>query len=523
MQAVRGLRGLFGLRGSVGFGTIGWITVAFGLASYQVLGAWNPFNVTNLALSAVLLGVGGIGALRRLRARTSAADTGPTTEALLMAVAIVWGAVLLQVLVSIWGVRFDWTFEQRYELAPATRKVVAELAQSGPVELTLYSVAGDPRRRATFLLLEQIALEHASVRASERDLDASPAEEDHYGIGSSNSVVVTRDDAWQLVERPTEGALFEALSRLRHPSRKRIYVAAGTGEGDLTRTDGTGFSGLRAALETEGYELRPLPTAILAEVPDDADALLVIAPERRMTDAALSGLRAYLGERGGRLIAFLEPGRSSGLEETLAEYGLTSPDALVIDPASGPVEGDAPGLNPIANAYATHPVSRDLNANRMTFFRHARSFVLRKPRPDDKLAAAVYSSSQAWLSEDTSSLNRKTTPERPAGTSGDYRPLVVAGRYERGGKQVRIVAFGDSTFASNRYLRALFNLDLVVNAVHWALEREPEISLRPKSGSLLQFPVPIQNALNALYGVGLLVPELLVITGAWVWLRRRSA
>ncbi|MFP6608439.1 MAG: hypothetical protein VCC19_17850, partial [Myxococcota bacterium] len=169
------------------------------------------------------------------------------------------------------------------------------------------------------------------------------------------------------------------------------------------------------------------------------------------------------------------------------------------------------------------PVVRELNANRMTFFRHARRFELRNPRPNDRVTAAVYSSGDAWLYAGDSQLNRRTTPERPPDATGNYRPLVVAGQYERNERQTRIVAFGDSTFASNRYLRALYNLDLAVNAVHWALEREPEITLRPKVGGLLQFPVPVQNALSALYGIGLLVPQLIVMTGAWVWLRRRAA
>ncbi len=508
---------------------IGFIALAFGLASYQVLGEWNAFNVVNLGAGAALIALGAFAAAGRFARRTATADRGPTTEALLMAVAIIWGAVLVQLLVSVWGPRFDWTFERRYELAPATQTVLAQLADEGSVELTLYTATGDPRRRATRLLLDEMAaVGGAGISVDERDLDASPEEEDYYGIGSSNSVVVSfhgpeQDGRWKLVQRPTEGALYEALSQHRSPERKLIYVAAGTGEGNFASGDDPGFSGYRAALETEGYRVRPLPTAAVPEIPDDADGVLVVAPQRRMTAAALAGLRAYLNERGGRLIALLEPGSDSGLEEILAEFGLTSPDAIVIDPASGAVEGDAAGLNPIANAYGSHPVVRELNANRMTFFRHARSFELRKPRPNDRLTAAVYSSGDAWLYPGASQLNRRTTPERPPDATGNYRPLVVAGQYERNERQTRIVAFGDSTFASNRYLRALYNLDLAVNAVHWALEREPEITLRPKVGGLLQFPVPVQNALNALYGIGLLVPQLIVMTGAWVWLRRRAA
>ncbi len=510
-----------------GLGILGLVATAFGVASHQVLAEWNVYNTVNVAVGGVLLAIAIVAGTMRLMRRTTAPDAGPTLDALLMAVSVAWGAVLVELALAYWGVRFDWTFEQRFLLAPATRTVISELADEGPVDLTLYVAQGDPRQRGTRLLLEQIARAAGRgkpVTTGVRDLDASPEEEDHYGIGSSNSVVILHGGNWELVERPTEGALYEALEKLLHPAnRKLLYVAAGAGEGDFERSDDAGFSGLRAALETEGYALRPWPTAVAPDVPADADGVLVIAPERRLTAEALAGLRRYLDARGGRLVAFLEPGRTTGVEEILAEFGLTSPDAIVIDPDSGPAEGDAPGLNPLAHGYAQHPVTRGLDHNRMTFFRHARSFTLHKPRPDDRLTAIVFSSGDAWLDRDTSHLNRKRTPERPPDAQIEYWPLVVAGQYERDGQQVRIVAFGDATFATNRYLRTLFNLDLTLNAVHWALEREPAITLRPKLGHLLQFPVPIQRSLDALYGVGLLVPELLVMAGAWVWIRRRGA
>ena len=109
----------------------------------------------------------------------------------------------------------------------------------------------------------------------------------------------------------------------------------------------------------------------------------------------------------------------------------------------------------------------------------------------------------------------------PAGTRRDYHTVAAAGRYARNGQQVRIVAFGDSQFASNRHLRTLFNLDLILNAVHWTVTREPEITIRPKIRTPVQFPLPIASTLGTLYGVGLLVPELLLIAGGVVWLRLR--
>ena len=48
-----------------------------------------------------------------------------------------------------------------------------------------------------------------------------PDDEDRFGIGSSNSVVVELHDRWELVERPTEGSLFEAISKVaQHWTRK---------------------------------------------------------------------------------------------------------------------------------------------------------------------------------------------------------------------------------------------------------------------------------------------------------------
>jgi hypothetical protein len=62
-----------------------------------------------------------------------------------------------------------------------------------------------------------------------------------------------------------------------------------------------------------------------------------------------------------------------------------------------------------------------------------------------------------------------------------------------------------------------------MNAIHWSAAREPEITLRPKIRPTLQFPLPLQNTLTTLYGVGLLVPELLLIGGGLIWLRRRNS
>jgi hypothetical protein len=55
------------------------------------------------------------------------------------------------------------------------------------------------------------------------------------------------------------------------------------------------------------------------------------------------------------------------------------------------------------------------------------------------------------------------------------------------------------------------------------VEKESEITLRPKLPTPKQFPLPIQSTLSTFHGVGLLVPELLLLGSGLVWLRRRQA
>jgi ABC-type uncharacterized transport system involved in gliding motility auxiliary subunit len=263
-----------------------------------------------------------------------------------------------------------------------------------------------------------------------------------------------------------------------------------------------------------------LPAA--EEIPADASLVLIVGPQRPLREPSLAALERYLA-RGGRLAALLDPGPPTGLEALLGRWGMALPDALVVDPASGPIEGDPAGVSPVVFQFGDHPATRGLGPTRMVFLRRARPVIPeRKPAPDDELRALAWSSRRAWLLPGPAALPAGATPERPAGAEEDYFPLAAAGRYPREAGETRILAIGDSDFANNRNLRALYNADFAVNAIHWAAAREPEITLRPKALTADQFPMTPQQSLRMLYGVGLLVPELCLAAAALAWVRRRS-
>lgn len=498
---------------------LGCVSLAFGLGSYGIQGEFSAFTVAHLVIGGCALLVAAGTSLRNLRRVERALRLESVYRVLIAGLLLAGIAILAERLAARSEIRFDLTFEGEFQIAPATREALSRLP--GPVALTLFHDPGDPRVRRTRLLLEEIARGHDTIVRS-RLIEDSAEAEDRFAIGSSNTVIIEHEGNWERVERPTEGALFEAFSALGRRGELILYISTGSGEGDIDDGSETGFSGLAVGFQTEGFDVRSLPSAVMSEIPPDADLVVVIGPQRNMRSDALSALRRYV-EGGGRLLAFIEPGIESGLEGMLAEFGLQSPDALVIDPISDSVDGEIRGLSPIVFNYAPHPVTEGLQRNRNTVFRRARSFTLHKPQPRDELKAVVYTSPHAWLHKGPLPLGSREPPPRPPGVEAGYRRLVVVARYPRPGGEGRIVAFGDRDFASNRYLRALYNLDLVMNAAHWAVERTDRITLRPKSAGLIQFPVPLANSMKAFYGVGLLIPELLLVVGGITWLRQRQS
>lgn len=511
--------------------TRGWILcgvvmLAFGAMALSASSEATWFSQLNLIGGGLVLAGALAHSLLRARSASAPAFRRPTLILIGRVVLAIVAAIALERAAARSGVQFDWSFEGKYEVAEALQTALDDLCGNGSLSAGLYFDDQDPRIRSTRVLLRTLG-KTSCLHFDERSLRDHPEDEDRYAIGSSNSVVLwlVRDGrtTWETVERPTQGALFEALFRLRQLQSGTIYVARGTGEGDFRDVGETGYSGLTAALQTEGYVVKSFLSAATAEIPSDADLLLWVRPERPLVDAAIGALRRYL-EGGGRLVAMLEPGSESGLETVLEEWGLGTIPGVVVDPSSGELEGVGRGLAPLAYNYSpSHPVARGLGPNRMTFFKGVGAFHLRKPQSGDKIRRVVFASGDSWIDPDVSVLRNPTGPRQPPDTRLDYWPLVVAGSYVRDTHETRIVAFGDADIASNHYLRALYNLDLVMNAVHWAAEQTPLLTIRPKEGisGRMQFPLALQNTLTMYQSLGLLLPELLLIAAALLWARAR--
>jgi hypothetical protein len=511
---------------------MGLIAISFGIGARYATGELGVFGGINLAVGGASLLLSFGLALRNFHGFGASAARAVLLRRVGILLITILCAVSLERGMARLAWQWDWTVDQRFHLAPATNKLLEELpnySYMGKLQFTLFTHPSDPRVRTTRLLLEtlrQKSLEEGgNLQIRELLMDNASEEIERFEVSNSNSVGIEWGGYETTVQRPNEGNLLEAIQLLIPRERRVLYVALGEGEGTPRSDKPTGYSALWGALEAEGYELRGFATASFAEIPADARAVLLLGPRRNFEAHSLTALENYLAQ-GGRLLALLEPGTETGLEEFLLRVaGFQSPsDRIVIDPLAAALEGQPKGLAPLINAYGDHPITAGLSARTMTLFASARPvYALRLPVQGDRLFPLAYSSADSYLSKNIQSARRGRLPEADTEEPPERQVLAAAGEYKRDGKKSRVVVFGDSDFASNRFIRSLYNVDLIVNAVHWVSEREAEITLRPKRINPYQEPLTPQDSLRLFYTIGLLLPELLLVAAAIAWTKSRNA
>src|SRR5439155_17550082 len=87
--------------------------------------------------------------------------------------------------------------------------------------------------------------------------------------------------------------------------------------------------------------------------------------------------------------------------------------------------------------------------------------------------------------------------------------------------ETRLVAFGDSDFASNAALGVQGNRDLFLNTVNWLAQQENLISIRPRDPEDRRITLTADQERRIFYLTVLIVPGLILLAGVQTWWRRR--
>lgn len=514
----------------------GLVMILVGVASYYAtrsLHGMSAFSGANLALGVALLLLGAAVQARRFRGFTGAASRRVALRALAILLAGFAGVVALNVWARHWTARLDLTADQLYTLSDQTRAICAELATRAGPELELVFFEDAILAKDVRLLVDAYGAACPKVVMRDASRAEPPAGAREIYTSTATTVIACRGDVCDPVGYPSERNITGALVRLSSARAPSVLFLVGHGEIDLASEGNAGYAGLAALLRDQGFDVRAQVGPATAELPADIDLIVAAAPERDLLPAELALLDAYL-EGGGRLLVLAEPGLRSNLySDLLRRWGFALDDGVVLDPAASPLLKDPTPLNLLIHLFEPYsPVTRTLSRRTMVLLPSARPVELsRKPQQDDVLERVAFASPRAWVDPDWVAALAGRGLERPADEPEHPVPVAATGAYPRGdvdpvsevaAHEARIVVIGDRDFVSNRLLDALYNRDLLLNAVRWLAADEARIALTDKAWTPNQDPLTLQQTVAYFYFLAFALPEALLLLGIYAWWRKQG-
>jgi len=452
----------------------------------------------------------------------------------LLAVFIVWA---LAYLAASHPKKFDWSEAGVHTLSEQTKKVLAGLEQDVQVTALVPALDAPPVRD----LLDRYAYESPRFQVTFADPNSRPDLVEKFGLSpdklTGGVVHVQLGEESVDVSEFSEEKLTNALVKLTRTGKKTVYVLEGHGERALDGEGGgarEGFARAIEALRNENYTVEKLLLASKGEVPADADVVIVAGPDRPLLPEEAKALVAYV-EKGGALLAMIDPNTKSDLPAMLAQWGVRIGEDVVVDPRLG-IFGRA--AMPFAAQYPTHPITSGLREP--TLFNLVSS-VTAADEAKGRLTEIVRTGDESWGESDLATLFGEGRVERGDGDRPGPVSIAVAGEVDApnapapeppqegegetppAAGKARLVVFGDSDFASNEFLDAYRNHDLFVNSVNWLLGDVESIAIRPNRSRASRMQLSTEEFLGLRFLSLFVLPQLIAFAGTYAWWSRRRA
>jgi len=414
------------------------------------------------------------------------------------------------------AVQWDLTSSGRNSLSAASVDVLRKLA--GPIVVTAYATPHDPRlgdlRKHIGDFIARYQRAKPDVRLIFIDPRERPKAAAKAGVQVNGELVVEYRERSERLSTLSEFDFTNLLIRLSRTESRLVMSLDGHGERSLVGAANHDLGDFGKQLASKGLSVNALNLAIAPQVPDDVSVLVVASPQIEVPPAEVAKLVSYV-ERGGNLLWLIDQEPLNGLQELAERIGLVLSPGVVVDPDA--IEhGGRPVMSVAApGGYGGHPVLETMRVN--TLFPFARAINV-SDFDGWRSTPLVEVAARGWL--ETDDLGGRIVFDKARDTPGPVQ-IAVALERMREEKTQRVVIVGSGHFLANMYLGNGGNLDLGVNIVNWLAGDERLISIQPRSAPDTTLTVSKGGLLALVVAFLIVVPVLLLATGALIWWRRR--
>jgi len=220
--------------------------------------------------------------------------------------------------------RIDLTPGRALSLAPATRKLLAEV--TAPLRITVFFRRGTRERHADLVRL--FADANPRIAFELLDLDRFPERARSLGVTSYGRAAIEYGGRRAVVLAAPEEELAGGVRRVVQGRRRHLVFTTGHGEREPGGA-ADGYGRLAAALGAEDY-VAGAASLVDGPVPDGTDVLLVAGPRHDFLLPELDAVARYLAAGGG-VVMLLDPAPLPNVAKLLASMGIQLGDDMIVD------------------------------------------------------------------------------------------------------------------------------------------------------------------------------------------------
>lgn len=438
----------------------------------------------------------------------------------------------LNFIVARYDKRLDLTEQGVFSLAEQSRTAVEKLTQ--PLKIVGFDVKAERQVDNLRELLDlyknanpgKVTTEFVNPRAKMQLVEK-------LGMKGGNLVYLeygepgsTTNTAIARLNEATEEAITNGIIKLTSGAAKKVYYLSGHSEPSLSDSGPQGMKKFADALRDEHLDIEEmnLSQSKTKGVPQDAAAVMWVSPEGPLFPGELNALESYV-DSGGRLFVSTKARGQQDVVDLAQHLGITIGKNVVLDVVTQLFAGPSVAVQFAASNFGSHEITKRFTQNRdVIVVEGAVSVSPGTTAGDVKYDVLLKTSDSGWGETNLAGIYDASEPAADFGADDLKGPVSLAVAYEKksGDKVSKAVVFGDSTWLSNASFKYPAHRDLVLNSIGWLSGQEANVSIRPRQMRSSVTPIGT-GAFKTLLQVGFIVPELLVLLGLFVWLRRRTA
>lgn len=431
--------------------------------------------------------------------------------------------------------KLDITANQLFSISEQTEKLLTSLDQ----DVTIYwMVQGGAEDTTVQNLLDQYKGMNDRITVIKKDPDIYPNFAKQYTSEqlSNNSLIVESgsknyflgyDSIYEYdysnyyttgsyeVSFAGESVLTSAIDYVVSTDLPKLYTLSGHGESELNST-------FTSAIIKENIEIDALSLLTLEAIPEDADCVLINAPQTDISEQEKEILLTYLQEGGNLFLItdYLED-TLPNLAALMSNYGLTAEEGIVIEGDNNHCAwGTAYNLLPDIKAHTiTSPLR---NSGYYVLLSIAQGLKVSEDLPDTVSVTELLTTSDSAFSK-LAGYNLSTYEKESGDIDGPFALGVAITDSIDDETESHIVWVSSPSLVDEQMNIVVSggNQDLFINALGWMCERENSISIHSKSLSISYLTIDASTASKlSVLVVGILPLGYLAI-GIYICQRRK--